>query len=133
MKFISNLVSIMFKKRFDNIQTSKKTFDEIYKDVGVFIYEEGGFKIIDDSFSKSIKWNEIEKINTYKKDLITTYLIVMEIIYGDNILTINEELSGWFQFVLKSKKHLPNLIQDWDLKIIHPAFETNFTTIYTKE
>lgn len=56
----------------------------------------------------------------------------MEIVRGEKYFVISEELPGWFQFVKKTKEIFPIIPKDWDLNIIHPAFQTNFTTIYSK-
>lgn len=57
----------------------------------------------------------------------------MEVVYGDLAFTISEELPGWNQFVLMTKKVFPSIPQDWDIVIIHPAFATNYRTIYEKQ
>jgi hypothetical protein len=111
---------------------SKKSFDEIYADLGLFEYSEDGFKITTQDFSKDIKWTEIHQINAYKKDVYAYDLIVMEIVCGENSLTINEETLGWFQLVLKLKEVFDSIPKDWDMKITQPPFKTNFTTIYNK-
>ena len=54
----------------------------------------------------------------------------MEIIYGDNILTINEELSGWFQFVLKSKL-LSTESEEETMVLFLVACVANLQTVWT--
>lgn len=128
MNFFSNL----FQKINSKKDEPKKSFDEIYADLGLFEYSEDGFKITNQDFSKDIKWTEIDRINAYKKDLYAYDLIVMEIVCGENALTINEETPGWFQLVLKLKEVFDSIPKDWDMNIAQPAFATNFTTIYSK-
>lgn len=127
-----NFFSRLFQKINTKKNESKKSFDEIYADLGLFEYSEDGFKITTQDFSKDIKWTEIDQINAYKKDVYAYDLIVMEIICGENSLTINEETLGWFQLVLKLKEVFDSIPKDWDMKITQPPFETNFTTIYNK-
>ncbi|MBO9681174.1 MAG: hypothetical protein J7502_00650 [Flavisolibacter sp.] len=110
-----------------------KSFDEIYNDPGVFTYFEEGFAINYQELAVTIKWEEITQINVYKADLMTIDEIRMEIVSGDNRYTINEELPGWYQFVLKTKEMFPSIPKDWDLNSIHPAFAANYSTIYSKE
>ena len=127
-----NFFSMLFQKINSKKDESKKTFDEVYSDFGLFEYSEDGFKFTNQDFSKNIKWTEIDRINVYKKDIFAYDLIVMEILCGENALTINEETPGWFQLVLKLKEVFNSIPKDWDINIVQPAFATNFTTIYSK-
>lgn len=108
------------------------TFDEMYKELGVFEYDDTGFTIHYEDFTKRLAWSDITQINVYKVDQLTIDRIDMEIVYGEKAFTINEELPGWYQFVLKTKEIFPRIPKDWDVKIIQPAFATNYTTIYDK-
>ena len=125
-----NFFKNLFGKKSSTKDGETKSFDEIYNDLGIFEYLEDGFKVNGKDFSSKIKWTEIDQINVYKKDLIAYDLVAMEIIHGEKVLTIHEELPGWFQFVAKTKEIFSQIPKDWELKIIHPAFEPNFTTIY---
>ena len=84
------------------------------------------------NFKKDIPWNEVTQINVFKKDFFTTDRIELEIVYGDKSITINEDVEGWNLFITKAKDLFATMPQDWDTTIIHPAFETNFRTIYSK-
>ena len=57
----------------------------------------------------------------------------MEIVYGDKHITISEELPGWHLFIRKTKEEFPEIDKEWDVKIIFPAFATNYTTIYKRD
>jgi hypothetical protein len=119
-------------KRHVTNSNSGKTFDEQYEELGAFQYDEDGFTISYEEITKRLRWNDITQLNVYKVDQITIDRIEMEIVYGDKAFSISEELPGWYQFVLKTKKVFPSIPQDWDIVIIHPAFATNFRTIYEK-
>jgi len=84
------------------------------------------------NFTKDIAWNEITQINAFKKDFLTTDRIELEIVYSDKSLIINEDVEGWDLFVTKAKELFVTIPKDWDTVIIHPPFETNFRTIYSK-
>lgn len=118
--------------RHKSNSNSGKNFDEMYQDIGVFKYDEDGFTISYEDFTKKIIWTEITQLNVYKVDLMTVDRIDMEIVYGDKQFTISEELPGWYQFVLKTKQVFPEIPADWDITIIQPAFAPNFRTIYDK-
>ena len=105
----------------------------MYNDSGVFQYDQEGFSISYEDFIKRINWADITQLNAYKVDLFTTDRVDLEIVYGDKAFSINEELPGWYQFVIKTKEIFPTIPKDWDTKIIHPPFETNYTTIYKRE
>lgn len=128
MDFFKNL----FKRKTPKIIEKTKLFDEIYSDLGMFEYTELGFKFKSKDFQKSINWSDIDQINTYKKDVVIYDLAVIDIISEGHVLTINEESPGWFQLVLKLKEVFQEIPKDWDINIMQPAFEENFTIIYKK-
>ncbi|WP_339886844.1 hypothetical protein [uncultured Flavobacterium sp.] len=126
----------LFKKIF-NLKTSEtikedKSFEEIYTDLGMFEYNEQGFKFTSKDSENFIKWTDIEEINAYKKDVYAYDLIMMEICLGENTLIINEETPGWFQLVIKLKEMFPNIPKDWEMKITQPPFAKNYTNILKK-
>jgi len=108
----------------------KESFDNMYNNIGCFEYNEEGFTIVYDNFSKYLKWREITEIVAYKTDLFTFDRIEMQIVYGDKYFTINEELPGWYQFIIKLKEIFPSIPKEWDTDIIFPAFAENRIIIY---
>ena len=84
------------------------------------------------SFKKEIVWSEITQMNVSKKDFMAWDRIELEIVYGDKSLTLNEDVEGWNEFVIKVKELFTSIPHDWDTIIIHLPFETNFKTIYSK-
>lgn len=133
---LKDLISKYFSFKRPNPQlnnlSSGKTFDEKFIDPGVFQYANDGFSIQYETFSKELKWDEITELNVYKKDLLTIDRIEMEIVYGDKLVTISEDLPGWYQFVLKTKSIFPTIPKDWDSEIVQPPFATNYRTIFEK-
>lgn len=106
--------------------------DNKWKELGVFRYDNEGFTISHQDFSNKILWADIKQLNVFKVDLVTFDRIDMEIVLEDSRFTINEQLPGWYQFVLKTKKVFPEIPDDWDITIIQPAFATNYRTIYNR-
>lgn len=92
---------------------SGKTFEEKYNELGAFEYDEDGFTITYEDFTKRLNWDEITQLNVFKVDQMTIDRIDMEIVYGDKGFTISEELPGWYQFVVKTKNVFPTIPQDW--------------------
>ncbi|AWA31077.1 hypothetical protein HYN48_13820 [Flavobacterium magnum] len=132
MNRLQKLFSKILRKKHLTNSNSDKSFDEIYNDLGCFKYDEVGFILDYENFNASVKWDEITQLNVYKKDLITIDQIEMQIVAGQKYFTISEELPGWFQFIIKTKEMFPTIPKDWDMKIINPPFQANFTTIYEK-
>lgn len=133
MSWLKKILRAFKQKKHLTNSNSKKSFDEIYEDKGAFTYFENGFMMNYDSLKMDVQWNDIKQINVYKVDLMTIDEIRMEIICEDKSFLISEELPGWYQFVLKTKELFPSIPKDWDVKIIHPAFANNYSTIYEKE
>ena len=132
MNWLSKILSKTIVKRHLTNSNSGKTFAEIRADPGAFAYDNDGFTMTYEDFTKKLKWTDITQINVYKVDQFTIDRIDMEIVYGDKAFTISEEIPGWYQFVLKTKDIYPTIPKDWDTVIIHPAFASNYTTIYDK-
>lgn len=105
----------------------------MYKDIGVFTYHYDGFTIVYGNLNKTLKWDDITEVNVYKVDLMTIDEITMEVVYGDWYFTINEEVPGWYQFILKLKEALPSIPDDWEQKVMFPPFATNYRTIFKRE
>jgi len=132
MTWLTKILSRAFPKPHLTNSNSGKTFEEIENDLGVFRYDELGFSIAYEDFTKRLEWADITQLNVYKVDQMTIDRIDMEIVYGDKSFSISEELPGWYQFVLKTKEVFPTIPIDWELAIIHPAFATNYRTIYDR-
>lgn len=132
MNWLKNIFSKAFPVRHEKNSNSGKSFDEMYEDMGAFQYDNEGFTISYEEFTKKINWADITQLNVFKVDQMTIDRIDMEIVYGDKCFTISEELPGWYQFVLKTKEIFPTIPKDWDITIVKPAFATNYRTIYDK-
>jgi hypothetical protein len=132
MIWLTKILSKAIPKRHLTNSNSGKTFEEISNDLGAIRYEANGFVIIYEDFGKSLEWTDITQLNVYKVDQMTMDRIDMEIVYGNKSFTISEELPGWHQFVIRTKEIFPTIPKDWDFAIIHPAFATNYRTIYDK-
>jgi hypothetical protein len=132
MNWFKDKISKYFPKKLETNNNSRNPFEDMYQDLGIFQYDNDGFSIDFDDISLKLKWSDITQLNAYKKDLLTIDRIELEIIYGDKSSTISEDLPGWYQFVEKTKEIYPTISKDWDSKIIHPPFATNFMIIYNK-
>lgn len=135
LKFISTL-SKCFQLKADNHEISedlKKANWEIkYNDLGIFNYNNLGFDIeLKDGFH-SIKWTDIERIQAYKVDLLTTDEVCIEITNDNKILMISEETKGWYQFIDKLKSKLSPTCDNWEALVLEKPFEYNLTTIYER-
>ncbi|MFT3846957.1 MAG: hypothetical protein QM725_18010 [Lacibacter sp.] len=135
MNFIKILLRLFNYKRTNPLLTnltSQKSFEEKYNDWGAFNYTQNGFSIKYEDFFKEVKWNDITQLNVYKKDLMTIDRIEMEIVYGNMCITINEDIPGWYQFVVKTKSIFPEIPEEWNFEITDPPFARNYRTIYKK-
>jgi hypothetical protein len=113
-------------------EESKKAFDTKYDDEGKFVYYEDGIVMDFISGQQKILWTDVEQLIAYKRDLLTIDVICLDIIFDNKRMTINEDTPGWYQFIKKTKLIFPSIPVDWDMKIMHPAFQTNLTIIYQR-
>lgn len=114
-------------------EQQKTGFDKIYKDNGIFSYTETGFTISIDPKPTSIQWDEIDTLLAYKKDLLTTDEICLDMHWSGRMIRISESTNGWYQFLERLPRNFPGIKQGWDFDIIHPAFATNLTLLFDRK
>ena len=119
-------------KPFEISDENKKSFEIKFNDLGKFTYEDDGFIFEFKTGQQKIKWAEIERLIAYKRDLMTTDEICLDIIYNNWQTTINENTAGWYQFVERTKLIFPSIPKNWDSEIVHPAFATNLSILYQR-
>jgi hypothetical protein len=132
MSWLSKLFLFIFPHREATNQVAKKSFNELYNELGAFEYNGRGFILHYGDFEKKVEWDNITQLNVYKVDLMTTDRIDMEIVCGGSRFSIHEEIPGWYQFIIKTKEVFPTIPKEWDVDIMFPAFATNYRTIYEK-
>lgn len=110
----------------------KRRFEIKFNELGKVISEDDGFILENKSAQQKIRWADIERLIAYKKDLMTTDEICLDIIFDSRQLTINEGTPGWDQFVEKTKLAFPGIPKNWDTEITKPAFATNLTILFQR-
>jgi hypothetical protein len=110
----------------------KQNWDIKFNDLGIFTYNTLGFDIdLKDGFH-SIKWTDIERLQAYKADLLTTDEICIDITFDNKTIIVTEETKGWYQFIDKLKSALPFTNDNWEALVLETPFEYNLTTIYER-
>lgn len=135
LKFISGI----FKRNTSTLDTlqvdeeiKKENWDIKYNDLGIFSYNNLGFDIDLKTEYHSIKWADIERLQAYKADLLTTDEICIDLTYDNKTITITEETKGWYQVIEKFKTTLPSINNNWETSVLEKPFEYNLTTIYER-
>jgi hypothetical protein len=100
-------------------------------ELGVFCYNENGFEVELDTVLYSIKWTDIERLQAYKADLMTTDEICMDITFNNQWIMITEETPGWYQFIDRMKASLA-VNENWEKEVLKSPFEYDLTTIYER-
>ena len=87
-----------------------------------------------DALKYGVLWNEVDRIEVFKEDLITYDMVCMEFIVGakDMVFPVNDEVEGFWEMVKRVKEVLPSSLQDWEAVVIKPAFARNPTVIYQR-
>ena len=116
------------------IAQTKKEFERIYNDNGIFTFNDNGFSIMTDKGMQTIEWTEIKSMLGYKEDHFATDNICLDVFCDhEKSFRITEETSGWFRFLDHSKKALRTIDISWEVEISTPAFETNLTVVYDRQ
>jgi hypothetical protein len=102
--------------------------------LGDFSYNETGFCVDLNCEVEKYLWQEIKSIIAYKRDDYTVDTICLDIYFQNkSCLTITENTSGWYQFINYLGKNVLLNDDNWQVKIILPAFATNLTLLYDKQ
>ncbi len=82
----------------------------------------------------SIEWASIRSITAYKRDLITTDLVCLQIEFGSEprYFQISEEWLGFANLTesLASRFAFP---ADWQETVVQPPFATNDKILFTRQ
>lgn len=134
LKFISALFkqSTLTSDLLNGEEIRNKNWDAKYNDLGIFNYNNLGFDIKLDNELYSIKWIDIEKLQAYKVDLMTTDEICIDITFNNQWIMITEETPGWYQFIEKLKIALSTINDNWEVLVLKSPFEYDLTTIYER-
>ena len=99
------------------------------------VLRDDGFDLYSgDALKYGVLWNEVDRIEVFKEDLITYDMVCMEFIVGakDMVFPVNDEVEGFWEMVKRVKEVLPSSRQDWEAVVIKPAFARNPTVIYQR-
>ncbi|HEX5154697.1 MAG TPA: hypothetical protein VFW07_24790 [Parafilimonas sp.] len=80
-------------------EIKKENWEAKYNDLGIFNYNDLGFDIKLDNELCSIKWTDIERLQAYKVDLMTTDEICIDVTFNNRWIMITEDTPGWYQFI----------------------------------
>lgn len=113
-------------------EVKKQNWDIKLNDTGIFSYNELGFDIdLKDGFH-SIKWEDIERLEAYKADLLTIDEVCIDITFDYKTIIITEGTKGWYQFIGKLKAALSLTNENWEALVLETPFEYKLTTIYER-
>ena len=124
---------IVFTGTKEYQEQTTEDFNRSLVDYGIFEYTDTGFTVSLKG-PKEVNWNEIRTILAYKLDLIATDELCIEVFCDNNVsFRVTEGTAGWFTFVARLNEQFPTIKEDWNLTIVHPAFEPNLTLLYDRE
>jgi hypothetical protein len=89
----------------------------------------------DEQGHASLSWGQVTRIEAFKRDLYAVDLICLALETQDSdTLVIHEEMPGWQALLDALPGYLPGFPPEgaWLAKVAIPAFETNLTTLFTK-
>ena len=95
---------------------------------------EGGFDVI--SVDKELRlatvnWKDVDQIETYKLDLITTDCVCLLFRIGDEEVQLSEEWEGFHTLFGPLNDNFPSIGDDWYANVVQPPFEAKRTVLFT--
>ena len=87
-----------------------------------------------DSRLGSVRWEEVDKVLAFKRDLLTSdeVCLAFEIGDSDTVFELNEGVGSFWDLVARVKEVFPDSEQDWEETVVNPAFAENSTVLYER-
>lgn len=93
-----------------------------------------GFCVCDDAGEQAVRWDQVQQVTAFKRDLYTVDMLCLLLLYGveGKILEVNEQMEGYNDLVGAMETHLPNATPwaAWFFAVAFPAFAANSLCIY---
>ena len=86
----------------------------------------------DDREVWQFRWDAVTRIDTYKRDLLTTDMICLDFFVGSRQLTypVHDEMQGFGVVCAQLRRHFPSVEEDWLPQVTLPPFATNHKVLY---
>ena len=87
-----------------------------------------------DSRLGSVRWEEVDKVLAFKRDLLTSdeVCLAFEIGDSDTVFEVNEGVGSFWDLVARVKEVFPDSEQDWEETVVNPAFAENSAVLYER-
>ena len=95
------------------------------------IATDDGFTIKSPKHADTVSFNRVSTVAIYKRDEMTTDLICCDIVVGEQVRTVHEEIPGFNTLMLRFEA-LPGFDRKWREKVVKPAFAENRTIVFQR-
>lgn len=87
-----------------------------------------------DSSLGSVRWEEVDRVLAFKRDLLTSdeVCLAFQIADSGTVFEVNESVGSFWDLVARVKEVFPDSEQDWEEAIVKPAFAENSTVLYER-
>jgi hypothetical protein len=112
-----------------NKSKEQKLYDE------KLVLTDDGFNLVfKDGSVRGLLWSDVDRINVFKEDLITTDLICMEFL-SDRLghsFDINEEVDGFWDVANEVARRFPKAVsrRDWEVEVKRQPFARSPINVY---
>jgi hypothetical protein len=94
-----------------------------------------GFDVLnpaDGSLAASVRWDDVTRIQAYKRDLVTTDCICLRFERGPDrpAVELSEEWQGFADLFGALERRFPTIPPSWYVDIMTPAFEAKRTVLF---
>jgi hypothetical protein len=85
--------------------------------------------------SAAMKWTGISRIVAFKRDLLIADLLCVGLTDRQGVMIVDEEMEGFEEMIQAFPSRLQGAPSEgeWWLRVVKPAFATNFTVIFRRE
>jgi hypothetical protein len=103
------------------------------EDLGIFRYDANGFYFRSDEMESYYQWSDIETIFSYEEERDVDEMCLDVFMNNDTLLNLSESTTGWYQFILRLKQHIPLAPFNWDSEIDDPPYEPYLTLLFDQK
>lgn len=90
-----------------------------------------GFRLRAGKSSRTVRWEQIQRVTAFKRDLVTTDLLCLLVLLTDGIIELHEDMPG-FAAVEDQLNRTLAPVDDWKSAVLFPAFEPRALEIFAR-
>lgn len=102
-----------------------------HRNVSTLTLTANGFALNRAGHATEVSWDEVTRIFTFKRDLMTVDLMCLAFETSSAAVEIDEDMAGYGEVEAEMEQRL-SIEPDWKLRVMFPAFAPNMEAIFER-